>query len=370
MIKFIQIILFLFPFLVTAQNTSTTILDSKTKKPLNGIQIFSSNGSLICSSDLEGKFNFDKSILKESDIKSIQIYNSEYLPAEYNLDEIPSILYLERIKSYQLEPVVITKSKSQEYYTVKGYFRSWKLINNQLAKYADGLIEYHIPYDIKKRNNFDTGVKNYFIQFRTFISDHTKKENSKFAVHMVDNYLSTYIPIRDLMSYQNTYKLEKLNDTIAEVYAKNKKGEYIKEGYATYDQNQNVKEIKIQVSFDGTESIKVLFWKISGQFYQIEKWEGNDETRHLNYSFSSKKAMVKTKIKEKFDAEETINEIFIDPEIVYDDKKPEVYKKGIDRNKSFYNYEYWKEHLEKHPLPSAVTEQLKNIKENKNIYIE
>ena len=54
--------------------------------------------------------------------------------------------------------------------------------------------------------------------------------------------------------------------------------------------------------------------------------------------------------------------------IIFNNKKPEKFKSHIDKDRSFYNTEYWKEQLANHPLPSAIKEQLKFIKENKNDY--
>ena len=80
------------------------------KKPINGIQIFSDNGSLIGNSNIQGEFKFDKSILKEAGVKNLMIYDDNYLSVEYNIDEIPQIISLEKLKSYELEPVIIINS--------------------------------------------------------------------------------------------------------------------------------------------------------------------------------------------------------------------------------------------------------------------
>ena len=46
----------------------------------------------------------------------------------------------------------------------------------------------------------------------------------------------------------------------------------------------------------------------------------------------------------------------------------EKYKTSIDDDQSFYNTEYWKELIKKHPLPSLIHKQLINTNENKNSY--
>lgn len=107
--NYIKTILLLLPFFLNAQNTKITILDNLGKKPINGIQILSENGSLITNSNTEGNFEFDISILKQLDIKSIMIYDSKYIPVEFKLDDIPDTVYLEKSENYELKPVIITK---------------------------------------------------------------------------------------------------------------------------------------------------------------------------------------------------------------------------------------------------------------------
>lgn len=78
--------------------------------------------------------------------------------------------------------------------------------------------------------------------------------------------------------------------------------------------------------------------------------------------------MIKIKSEGQCSAVETVNEIFIDDEIIYDYKKPALYKSSVNYDKSFDNSEYWTEQLKKHPLPSAISPQLTKINENKNTY--
>ena len=78
-----------FPTLIFSQNIKITFIDKLDKKPINGIQIFSENGSVIGNSNSKGEFELDKSILKESGFKNLMVYNDNYLSVEYNIDEIP-----------------------------------------------------------------------------------------------------------------------------------------------------------------------------------------------------------------------------------------------------------------------------------------
>ena len=115
-------------------------------------------------------------------------------------------------------------------------------------------------------------------------------------------------------------------------------------------------EINVSESFEDSNAVKFLFWKFSGNYVTNEKWIGEEETRHLYYSFSSEKKIVK--YKEKNNAVETINEIFIDNNLIYNDKIPEKSKTYIDKDRSFYISKYWEEQIKKNHKPSAIKEQL------------
>lgn len=362
--NYIKTILLLLPFFLNAQNTKITILDNLDKKPINGIQILSENGSLITNSNTEGNFEFDISILKQLDIKSIMIYDSKYIPVEFKLDDIPDTVYLEKSENYELKPVIITKKKSKEYFTLKGYVRSWQLVNNKLVKYGDVLVEYHIPYDLSRYNDFNTGIKTFALEYRTFKTDSIKQKSRIISISTFDSFLNYHIPKRDeIARVESHYKLERVKDSLYIIFDEGKNV-----GYTIKDKNNKVSEVNVSNNFEGKEAMKFLLWKFSGSYKTIEKWTGDEETRHLSYFFSNEKTLVETKTKEKYNAVETINEIFIDGRIIFNDKKPEKYKSHIDKDRSFYNTEYWKEQLANHPMPSAIKEQLKFIKENKNDY--
>jgi hypothetical protein len=363
MSNYLKAIFLLLPLLFNAQNTKITILDATDKKPLNGIQILSENGSSIGNTDSKGEFEVELAFFQQSRIKSIMVYDENYLPIEYKIDEIPSIAYLEKIRHYELEPIVIIKKLSEKYFTIKGYIRSWQLVNNKLVKYGDALMEYHIPYE-NTNNDFATGIKNYAKEYRTFKIDSIKQKSRIISISRFDNFLNYQIPKRDdLARGWKRYKLKQIKDSLYTIFEEGKNV-----GYAINDKNDKASEINISQSFEGEEAMKFLFWKFSGSYKYIEKWKGEGETRHLSYLFSSEKTLVETKTKGIYNALETINEIFIDDKIIYNDKISEKYKSYIDKDRSFNNTEYWKEQIKKHPLPSAISEQLINVNENKNTY--
>ena len=354
-------VFFLFPILIYSQNIKITFIDKLDRKPINGIQIFNGNGGLIGNSNSKGEFELDKSILKESGVKNLMVYDDNYLSVEYNIDEIPQIISLEKMKNYELEPVVIIKKLSEKYYTIRGYFRSWQLVNNKLVKYGDGSIEYHIPYK-NSNNDFDTGIKKYITEYRTFKIDSIKQKSRIISISSFDSYLDCKIPKRDILARGwKQYKTELTKDNLHSII----EGKKIV-GYVKYDKNNNAHEINVSESFEDIDAVKFLFWKFSASYTNTEKWTGEDEIRHLNYSFISEKKIFTSN--EKNNAVETINEIFIDDKLIYNDKIPAKSKTYIDKDRSYYTSQYWKEQINKHPLPSAINEQLINVNENKNNY--
>lgn len=361
LMKYIKIILYLVPVFLNAQFIKIKILDTEDKKPLSGIQILSERGSLITDSNVSGEIEIDRDFLNKSLIKKIIIYGSQYHSVEFNIGETPSIIYLEKIKSYQLEPVVIVKKHAKKHFTIKAYIRSWQLVNNKLVRYGDAIMEYNIPYK-KTNNDVNTGIKNYAINYRTSKIDSVKQKSRIISISSFDSFLDYYLPRRDLLERGwKQYKTEHRNDSILNIYENGKEI-----GYFINHKKNNTTEISVSENFEGNESIKMLFWKFSGSYKNFEKWKGNDDTKHLSYLFSNEKKMIESKSEGKYHAVETINEIFIDDEIIYNDKKPKKYKTIIDKDRSFYNFEYWNDELKKHPLPKNIFEQLKYLKENEN----
>lgn len=361
--EIIKFSLLIFPFFIYAQKSKIAFLDESSKKPIIGLQIFSENGSFIGNTNSTGEFELDIKLLQQGDIKSIIAYNSEYSSQEYKLNEVPNFIYLKKNIAIELETVVIKAGSSKKYFTLKGYFRSWKLVNNKLVKYGDGLVEYLLPYDSIK-NDFNTGIKNHYTAYRTFKTDSIKNKSRVISITSYDNFLDTHITKNDeLKRGRKHYKVIKDNKTSGDIYDEGKKV-----GYVSYDNNNNPSEIRVSQNFEGDEAIKVLFWKLSGKSITIEKWSGEGDFRHPTYLFLNEKKIIKTRTEGNYNNVETITEIFIDDDIIYDDKKPVKYKPNIDKGRSFYSTNYWEEQLLKHPLPSAINQQLINVNENKNSY--
>lgn len=358
----LKLIFIVFPILLTAQKSEIKFLDELNKEPIIGLQIFSQNGSFIANANSKGIFELDVELLQQGGIKSIIAYNTEYVSSEYKVSEIPAIIYLKKNETIQLDDVTVTASSSlSEYFTVKAYFRSWKLKDGALIKYGDGLVNYHVPY-AEAKDNFNNDVKSYFSTYRTFNAESVKQKSRIISISIWDDYLNvSRIPKNDLLKRRVYYKVGSIKENFGTIY---EEGKDI--GYVIYDENNYAKEINVNEAFDPEDVVKILSWKISGKSTEIEKWTDYGNTRHPSYLFSNYKKGIKSKKKENYI--ETVTEIFIEDTIIDGEQKPENSKKHIDQDRSYYKANFWDELLKKHPLPSEIKAQLTTVNENKNTF--
>lgn len=350
------------PMFMVAQKSNILFLDQQSEEPIIGLQIFSENGSFVSNTNSKGVFELDIKMLQQGGVKSIIAYNTDYVSLEFELNEVPSLVYLKKNEMIQLDPVTVSASKLSKYFTVKAYFRSWQLANGKLIKYGDGLVSYRMPY-AEVEDNFNTGVKSYFSAYRTFKADAIKQKSRIISISsLLDDYLNvSRIPKNDLLKRSPYYEVNLIKDGYGAIYDEGKQI-----GFTNFDENNVAEEINVHRAFEGEDSKKIVFWKISGKSTVIEKWTGVGEARHPNYLFNNYKKAVKSR--DEFKYIETVTEIFIDDAIIDGDQKPENSKKFIDGDRSFYYANYWEELLKKYPLPSEIKSQLIEVNENKNIY--
>lgn len=357
----LALLLVVFPICLTAQKSEIKFLDELSKEPIIGLQIFSENGSFISNTNAKGLVVFDVEILKQGGVKSIIAYNTEYVSSEYKVSEIPAIIYLKKNETIQLDDVTVTATNLSEYFTVKAYFRSWKLKDGALIKYGDGLVNYHVPY-AEAKDNFNNDVKSYFCTYRTFNAESVKQKSRVISISFADDYLNvSRIPQNDGLKNRPNFKVALVNESFGTI---SEDGNEV--GYVTFDKNNNATEIITKREFDEETSKKILFWKISGKSTVIEKWTGEGSTRHPTYLFSNSKKAIK--VKGEYNYIETVTEIFIDNTIIDGALKAENSKKYIDQDRSYYKANFWEDLLKKHPLPSEIKAQLTTVNENKNTF--
>lgn len=356
----IKTISLIFPIIFSGQVKTIKFLNKQDGKPIIGLQIFSETGSHLGNTNINGEFEFNLHLLSQNNINNVTVYNTDYYDTEYNLNEIPSVIYLTKNVT-QLKEVEIVARTSKKYYTLKGYFRSWQLINGKLIKYGDGIVDYHIPYAAAV-NDFNTGVKSYIKAFRTFKGDSTAQILKMVKAPPLDGYLNvTRIPKNDILKRDLRHNTKYLNENTSEIFKDDKKI-----GYVIFDKSNIPVLISTATNQDDVEEIN-YFGKITAKFSDVEKWVGEGDTRHPVYIFSNIKTNGKLEKDGKINQIETITEIFIEDKIIYNDKKPDKYS-IIYRDKSFYNFNYWDELLLKYPLPKEIQTQLTKVNENKNIY--
>ncbi|MCX2450304.1 hypothetical protein OQX61_03380 [Pedobacter sp. PLR] len=357
-------ILILSSYFSFAQSTRIIILDKADKKPINGISIFTETGSLIGGTNKKGEFIFDKSLFGELEMKKIILYNVEYQSVEVPLVTLTGVIYLEKNKVIQLNPVEVTAKRINDYYFLSAYIRSWKLVNNKLVRYGDAITDYKISFEDVKQP-FRTQKNKYVKAFRNFKIDSIKTKSKIVSVSFKDGFFNDDVPNGDRISSSwSWYNIKNLKDSLYDVYDEEKNV-----GYAVLDKENLPIEINVTNNFEGEEAIKIaLRWKISGKSKNIEKWTTTNGTRHPTYLFSNKKILEKTNVKGKSNEVETVTEIFFDTKINYNGIKPLKSKSNVDIDKSFYNAQYWTEEIKKHPLPGAILKQLNHVNELKNVY--
>ncbi|PKP15726.1 MAG: hypothetical protein CVU07_09190, partial [Bacteroidetes bacterium HGW-Bacteroidetes-23] len=241
-----------------------------------------------------------------------------------------------------------TKDK---YYKIKAYFRSWKLVNNKLQNYAEGLKDVLIPIDKSDK------IKNYFTQYIT-LNDSLLKKKKTYITFGGDGYLFTDIYIDDYYSmHKHLYKLNKSDSNSYDLIEEDRKV-----GYVKFDENNQITEVNKK---DVLEDIKLLGKEISYRDYVFEKWN-NGINRHLSYSRNTIKKEIKSKNGKILT--ETVTEIYVEDEEFDDLAKPTKSKGIVDKNKSFYNYAFYDIYRKKYPLEKEIEVQLKNFKLNENSY--
>ena len=322
------------PAILLAQLSKITIQDKVSHKPLIGISMLSESGSLIGSSDKEGEITFDISSFKMLNIHKVVFYNTDFQSIELSISSIPPVLYLEKVEAHILDNVEIRAKQDSKYFMLRAYVRSWKLINNKLVRYGDGIINYEIPFQRKIKGLYMES-KRYIQSFRNFRIDELKAKSRIASISMYDGYFADRLPSGDRISSSwSWYQTDRTKDSLRTVYDEGKNV-----GYAIFDSNDLPAEINVGNSFEGEEALKIaLWWKIAGRTKNIEKWRGKGETRRPTYIFSNKKTVLKSKGIEEPGTEETVTEIFIDEEINYSYSLPEKFKRIVQYRPELLQY--------------------------------
>lgn len=311
---------------IFSQIKKIILVDNIENEKVNCVKILDEKGNINSVSDATGIIEVD--VKKMLGDKNRQIEASSFLfeTQYFDLLKLPDTIKLKR-KINILEDVVVSKrKKNDKYFKITAYFRSWRLINNKLQNYSEGLKDVYLPY------NKSDKVKEYYTQYITF-NDSLLKKKKTYINFGGDGYLFIDIYPEDYYTrYKHLYKLSKNSYNNYDLQE-----EDVKVGFVKYDENNQIYEINKK---DVVADIKLLGKTINYRDYIFEKWS-NNTNRHLSFSRNTIKKEIKNKNERTIT--ETITEIYIneDKDEFDDETKTLKYKGYVDKNKSFYNTKFY-----------------------------
>ena len=146
------------------------IVDSLSKNPISGVNIYTDAGMLIGSSDLNGLVYLDS--LSDYHSKTISLNHISYLNLEIsNAAFIKSSMIQMHARSVALDEVPALDRKQYDYVVLKGYFRNYETFNNRSRYLYDGIISYYIPIN---KNKGKTKMEMH--QYRLFSNKEANQE--------------------------------------------------------------------------------------------------------------------------------------------------------------------------------------------------
>ena len=136
------------------------ILDTLSSAPIVGVNIYSDQGLLLGTSAINGKIDSLKEILATQ----VYIQHIAYENKELDFQRLKKsdTIYL-RPRTIQLEEISVQNRNQYDYVVLKGYFRTHDLFNNKSRYFYDGIIEYYIPLNNKKKK-----VQHKLLSYRLF----------------------------------------------------------------------------------------------------------------------------------------------------------------------------------------------------------
>jgi hypothetical protein len=155
---------------IFSQIKRIVLVDKIENEKVNCVKILDEKGNINSVSDAYGIILIDVKKMLDEKNRQIETSNFLYETQYFDLLKLPDTIKLNR-KINILEEVVISKRKKDDkYYKIKAYFRSWRLVNNKLQNYSEGLKDVYMPY------NKSDKVKEYYTQYITFNDSLLKKK--------------------------------------------------------------------------------------------------------------------------------------------------------------------------------------------------
>lgn len=347
MYKIIFLLLFLF---INTTKGQVHLIDSISREPIVGANIYSNEGKSLGISDINGVVNVSR--LSNSSLDKVLIqhisYNSKEVSAQI-FSEASTVLLVPR--SVQMDSVVLQHVNNYDYVILKGYFRTYDLFNNKPKYFYDGIVEYYIPIKNNKR------VYHKVLAYRLF-------ENQESLNEYVEIFGKLFLEPPKLFTVKKESYLDYVSKDCVFV-EKNDKIEIMRNGLSM-GFIQKTKTNNTQIYFDKVpphSKISRSFFRLKGELYRgliVENYFGENIKKPSLVNLISKTrssiGSVQRKKAHGFIPMEMFEEFYV-LERTYllnkdiDNLKGHFTKSIYLGDKSQYNERFW-EHLDAYNVPS------------------
>jgi hypothetical protein len=354
-------------------NAQVNIVDKETNDVIPFVEIYDTSGNIIGLSDENGTIT--KEIIEK--INQLNTSSIQFSHISYKTSLIPKSKFLELKQIYltreiiMLDEAVVVPNKNRNFLLLKGYYRTYNIIDTQVKSYSDGIIEYLYPTDSKK------SVVIRRLQERSFLKKTPAILSDTVKKLMEINIVGPRIPDMNIIAENTNHIYDYLDEQSNHYFllSREKQSKITK-----IDIEKGNKAILQEVSYLSPNEQKVIkrFGNESSFEYHNESSLYHTDSladislSNLIYHKEIRKFKMKGKNDERFQNVEDVGEFFIES-VEYLDKQPKGFGKFTGFNKfSSYSLSFW-EQFTKHPfykpLPSGILESLKeNLIEFKNIH--
>lgn len=336
------------------------IKDVESNENISFVELRDFNERILGISDENGIVSKDiiEKIAKGNS-NDVFLYHMSYKPFKTLKSQFleSNIISLSR-NTIALDEVTVLPNKTKSFVLVKGYFRTYDIVDNQLKSYADGIVEYLYPENSKsdiliKRNQERSlllpsgkglpALMNINIVGPRIPDMNLTNENAAKTYSFFDNKNNNYF----LLDKNKTVRLNKIP-------LKDGKNGILQEiSYLTAEQKKTVKRF-------GNESIHEYHNESS--VYNVS--DSNEiSLANIIYHKEIRKFKMKGKNDERFQDVEDVGEFFVE-KIEYLQEKPKNFGRFTGFN-GFSNYgsKFWEDVSSKKlykPLPEAIFKSLTN----------
>jgi hypothetical protein len=330
------------------------VFDESLKKPIEGVEVYSADGSLLGLTNQLGEIDISSKQLH----LNVPLFLSHFLYEHKQIINHSGVSYL-KSKGFILADVQVLANRNNQNLVLKGYFRSSQFRNDSLEFFHDGEIEVLIYPNSNKRIQYRI-IQERDVVGRLFKMAYTGKKMN-FGVKIITPPIIQHIQQSELFSNE---RLNKVNP------------QHVKIQMATSDMtvgnmykisNSNV----IQIEFNEIPSNKPIINKGLGMESQIIQ---KDEIAVLNsnafenvdpaqiiYFKNIHKMNFRAKDKKQFDQYQAISEFFVDSVELSNANSKGFTKSTILEDKTNIKDAYWvraSQHPNFKPLPPVIDAEI------------